>query len=210
MVVSNFLEAAAADLRPVLGERVSVITSQGPLNAAALSRIAAKAPLVALTCRGFLRFADCEGDTQLDCVLGAYVVATTGISRGTDSTDSMARTIAESIAAWLTHWPPDDTAWSGRADLPTEGGADSLWDDKLADKGLALWLVTWQQAIYVQAAAEIPWIPRSLWIVEDGDPPRRLLPTGDAPVEDGIVIWRDPDGAIQWQDTPDSLLDWLL
>lgn len=120
----------------------------GEFHAAALGKVSIDCPAIMVTTLGW------HPTTESRRLTGRHVrraaMAAFIVTAGADRVDrlSAAATLAESLAIKLRLWVPDcsATAWDV-APLEEDPAAENLYGRQVDAKGLALWLVRWEQCI---------------------------------------------------------------
>ena len=171
---NQLLTAIAAELLGRLPGLSSCEVHDGKWDAAELMRWTVRTPAVRVAWLGAAR-TQTPGEAWTDCSqqLAAYVLTR-------DQEDLPRGTAARNLVDWLllylprTRWGLSSSAGIGAA---TDLRAENLYSSAVDKTGVAMWAVTWRQALRLEAAGDgsCPPLPTELYRSEQDDPHERIV-----------------------------------
>lgn len=177
MMLDTLLDAIAVELRGDLPALKTCEVHDGRWGDDELKRWSRNTPAVLIACLGVVK-TDTPGErwTDADLQLAIYVMTEDRIE---DRRKLPRGRAARNLVAWLLlHLPR--TRWGLPADvslgLPEQVRAANLYSGDVDEHGVAMWLVSWQQTLRLEAAADrtCPPLPTELYVYAQGDPQERL------------------------------------
>ena len=174
---NDLLTAIAAELRGQLPGLSSCEVHDGKWDAAELMRWTVLTPAVRVAWLGTTRTGT-PGEAWTDCSqqLAAYVMTR-------DQEELPRGTAARNLVDWLllylprTRWGLSSAAGIGAA---TDLRAENLYSSAVDKTGVAMWAVTWQQAMRLATVEDgtCPPLPEELYAAAQGDEHEAIEPGG--------------------------------
>lgn len=150
-MISRFLSALTAGVSAKLPDLRTCEAFRGPVTSAEITRLSTRMPAVLVVCLGVAAAAE-TGDRRVDAALRLSAFVVTGDRVGLPK-EQAALAVVEGLLEYLPGFRPGAGLPAG---APEGLGAENLFSEPLDGNGVALWSVSWRQALRLGAAARDP------------------------------------------------------
>ena len=176
MQSNALLDAVAADLRAQLPALKTCEAHDGSWDPAEVKRWAVQTPAMLIAWLGTIR-TDTPGASWTDCEqqLGAFVVTRDGRESGGLRRRGEA---VRNLVDWLLLYVPRARWGLAGLGAAEELRARNLYSSMIDKTGIAMWLVSWQQTLRLEAAEDgtCPPLPEELYASAQEDPHEAIWP----------------------------------
>lgn len=150
-MISRFLAALTAGVSAKLPDLRACEAHRGPVTGGEIARLSKRAPAVLAACLGVAAAAE-TGDRRVDARLRLAAFVVTADRVGLPK-DRAALSVVEGLLEYLPGFHPGAGLPAGSAE---DLRAENLFSGPLDRTGVALWAVTWRQALRLGGAESDP------------------------------------------------------
>lgn len=160
----------------------------GEFSGAEIMQTSFSAPAILIACMGWKagRSERMTGRHTRIVRLAAFVVTKNATSREARMREAMR--LSERLGITLREWAPQDTSALAIAPIEDDAQAENLYGRAVDEKGLALWMVSWQQA----CRPLVP--PAQLWdllAIDITDNTRTTVPADATALPGALTVTED-------------------